>query len=167
GRTVTVLGYEGEPFARILADGTVQVNLASPAYYLNQAFYANVKVPPTASSRFPPRWSTLGSSGRFQWHDHRIHWMSPVTPPQVKDKSKTTKIFDWQVPIRVGPKAAAIQGNLLWVGLPGGPLPLWAIISLLVIVPPALIFSYRAQVRRTKGARDTEHSTDGPAREAW
>ena len=41
-------------------------------------------------------------TGQFEWHDHRIHWMSPVTPPQVKDKSKRTLIFNWQVPIAVG-----------------------------------------------------------------
>ena len=38
-----------------------------------------------------------------------------MTPPQVKDTSKRTKIFDWQVPIRVGDTPGAINGELFWV----------------------------------------------------
>ena len=41
--------------------------------------------------------------------------MSPVTPPQVKDTSKRTKIFDWSVPIKVGDQPGAIRGELFWV----------------------------------------------------
>lgn len=177
GRTITVLGYSGEPFMRILADGTVQVNIASPAYYLNQNFYGNVTVPPSASSSFAPRWSTVDKTGTYQWHDHRIHWMSPVTPPQVKNKAKTTKIFDWRVPFRVSSQPGAIYGNLYWIGQKGG-FPLWALISLIIVVPSGLIATYAIQRRRFAGGEreDDRDETDrdqgpdaqqGPAREAW
>ena len=105
GKTVTVYGYQGEPYARVLADGTVQINTRSPAYYLNQNFYGNVNVPPSASPTATPHWTVIDRTGQLEWHDHRIHWMSPVVPPQVKDKGKRTKIFDWQVPIQVGAHA--------------------------------------------------------------
>jgi hypothetical protein len=171
GRTVTVLGYSNEPFARILPDGTVQVNMASPAFYLNQNFYANVQVPPSANASFAPRWSTVDKTGSYQWHDHRIHWMSPVTPPQVKNKAKTTKIFDWKVPLRVDSQPATVNGNLYWVGQKGG-FPLWALISLIIIVPSGLGVAYMAQRRRiARDERDGEESaSDGderPVREAW
>ena len=55
---------------------------------------------------------------RVPWRsacDHRIHWMSPVVPPQVKDQEKRTKIFDWQVPIEVGSRRGAVAGELFWV----------------------------------------------------
>ena len=57
----------------------------------------------------------MGAGSRLEWHDHRIHWMLQGIPPQVKDRSKRTKVFDWTVPIRVGAQPAAIHGELVWV----------------------------------------------------
>ncbi len=152
GKTVTVYGYEGEPYARVLADGTVEVNRSSPAYYLNQNFYAQVTVPGSASAHATPRWSVLDRTGQFEWHDHRIHWMSPVAPAKVKDKSKRTKIFDWQVPVRVGAQAGVVDGQLFWVPEEGTKTPLGAIVALVAIVllGLALVFVVRTR-RRTSG----------------
>jgi hypothetical protein len=135
GRTVEVDGYDGEAYARIEADGTVQVNRHSPAYYLNEVSTGSVTPPASASGDAPPQWHTLDRTGRFEWHDHRIHWMGTGLPPQVKDKGKRTKIFDWQVPVRVGGRKGDIAGTLTWVGPPsaGGP-PTAAIAAFVAIV---------------------------------
>ena len=77
GQTVTIYGYSGEPYARVLANGTAEQNARSPATYLNTNFYANVTVPPSASASAPPQWVVVDRTGQFEWHDHRIHWMSP------------------------------------------------------------------------------------------
>lgn len=114
GKTVTIEGYEGEPYARVQPDGTVEVNKRSPAYFLNQSFFGNVTVPPSASAKAPARWTLVDRTGQFEWHDHRIHWMSPVLPPQVKDKAKRTLIFDWRVPIAVGAQKGSVAGQLFW-----------------------------------------------------
>jgi hypothetical protein len=114
GRTVIVYGYQGEQYARVLADGTVQVNTRSPAYYLNQSFYGNATVPPSATPQAPPHWIVVDRTGQFEWHDHRIHWMSPQLPPQVKDRDKRTLIFNWQVPIAVGTEKGNVDGQLFW-----------------------------------------------------
>ncbi len=112
GKTVTVYGYSGEPYARVLPNGTLEQNTRSPAVYLNTNFYAQVTVPPSASASAPRRRGKRSiAPAQFEWHDHRIHWMSPVTPPQVKDTGKRTKIFDWSVPIRVGDQPGAINGR--------------------------------------------------------
>jgi hypothetical protein len=161
GKTVIVYGYEGEPYARVLGDGTVEVNTRAPAYYLNQNFYAQVTVPASASAHAPPRWSVLDRTGDFEWHDHRIHWMSPVPPAKVKDKSRRTKIFDWQVPVRVGNQSGALDGQLFWVPEEGTKTPIGAIVALILIVllGVALVFV----VRRRRRAEAPE----GPGKEAW
>lgn len=113
GQDVTVLGYQNEPYARVLANGAVQLNTRSPAYYLNQSFFGNVKVPASASPSATPSWVLVDRTGQLEWHDHRIHWMSPALPPQVKNQALRTKIFDWRVPIEVGTRKGAVDGELL------------------------------------------------------
>lgn len=161
GKTVTVYGYEGEPYARVLADGTVEVNTRAPAYYLNQNFYAQVTVPASASAHAPPRWSVLDRTGSFEWHDHRIHWMSPVPPAKVKDRSKRTKIFDWQVPVRVGSQPGAVEGQLFWVPEEGTKTPLGAIVALILIVLLSLALVLVVRRRRRTGAPPNLPTAEG------
>ena len=157
GRAVTVYGYQGEPYARVLADGTVQVNTRSPAYFLNQNFYGNVNVPSSAAPTATPAWTVVDRTGELEWHDHRIHWMSPALPPQVKDKSKRTKIFDWQVPIQVGASKGAVNGELFWTPESGTKAPAGAIVALAVIALLGLLLVLFVRRRRS----------GGPVKEAW
>ncbi len=158
GKTVTVYGYSGEPYARVQPDGTTEQNVRSPAVYLNTNFYANVTVPPSANASDPPKWVVVDRTGQFEWHDHRIHWMSPVTPPQVTDEGKRTKIFDWSVPIAVGGQRGTIDGELFWVPESGAKAPTAAIVALIALV--LLSVAFVVFVRRRRKARP-----DG--REAW
>jgi hypothetical protein len=157
GMTVTVYGYAGEPYARVRPDGAAEQNVRSPAVYLNTSFYANVTVPRAANASDPPNWVTIDRTGQFEWHDHRIHWMSPVTPPQVKDTARRTKIFDWSVPIAVGARRGAIDGTLYWAPV-SSHAPTAAILALIAIVAGACAFVLF--VRRRRKPRP-------PGREAW
>jgi hypothetical protein len=151
GKTVTIYGYEGEPYARLLANGTAEQNVRSPATYLNTNFYGDVTVPPVANPSAPPKWEVIDRTGQFEWHDHRIHWMSPVTPPQVKDKSKRTLIFDWKVPIAVGTARGAIDGQLFWTP-EDSKAPLAVIVLGALIAVAGLLFVLFVRRRRARAA---------------
>jgi len=167
GRAVTIYGYDGEPYARVLADGTVQENVRSPAVYLNEDRYGTTPVPPSAKASLPPRWRTLDRTGRFVWHDHRMHWMTQSTPPQVHDTGRRTKVFDYAIPLQVGGGHGGIAGTLWWVGSPSG-FPVAAIVSLIVLVLAAV--GAVVLVRRRRGGDGTRPTGDQPprpAKEAW
>jgi hypothetical protein len=42
--------------------------------------------------------------------------MAKGTPPQVTDESKRTKVFDYEIPLRIDGRQSAIEGTLFWVG---------------------------------------------------
>jgi hypothetical protein len=157
GRPVVIRDYDGKPYARVLADRTVQVNTNSQAYYLNDDRYANVTVPKGLGSR--PAWKLVSRTGRFEWHDHRMHWMSTTDPPQLVDKDRRTHIFDWKIPITVGGAAGSIAGTLTWVPLAtGGSLPMgaiWALAGLLIALSLVLVVVRR---RRAAGAPGTSEA---------
>jgi hypothetical protein len=144
GKTITIYGYQNEPYARVLANGTVQLNQRSPAVYLNTNFYANVAVPASANPADPPQWTTIFKTGTFDWHDHRIHYMSPALPPQVKNKSKRTLIFNWTVPISVGAQRGTISGQLFWTPETSKASPLaYIVLGIVGLMSIALIFFVR------------------------
>ena len=105
---VEIPGYEGEPYVRIFADGTVQVNDASTTSVLNGDRYGNVdlsgfKVTDT------PQWRTIATDGMVMWHDHRVHWMSPIKPKAVDEKGT---VLTWDVPFTVDGTEIHAKGTL-------------------------------------------------------
>lgn len=164
GKTVTIYGYEGEPYARVLANGTAEQNVRAPATYLNTNFYAQVTVPAIASPSAPPRWEVVDRTGQFEWHDHRIHWMSPIPPASVKNKSTRTLIFDWKVPIEVGNTRGTIDGQLFWTP-ESSKAPLAAIVLGAAIVAGGVLFVLF--VRRRRAGTAGGGGGSGEPSEAW
>jgi hypothetical protein len=161
GKDVVIEGYDGEPYARVRADGTVEVNTRSEAYYLNEDRFANVEVPEGIEG--PPQWKEVGRAGRFEWHDHRAHWMGKTTPPQVTDPSVRTKVFDWKVPLEIDGAGGSIGGTLFWTPLPGGGPPVAAILGAAAVVIACCIAVFVIRYRRRSG--DEERATREA--EAW
>lgn len=159
---IVIYGYEGEPYARILRDGTVQKNQRSPATYLNEDRYADVRVPESANAKAPPEWKTVDDSGTLRWHDHRSHYMATGTPSQVKDESKRTKVFDYEIPLRIDGEKGAIDGTLFWVGPADASKTPFLIAGIAVVVlgGAAVLIA-----RRRRG--DEDGDDERPAREAW
>jgi len=160
GKDVTIYDYQDppKPYAQLLADGTVRVNTNSEAYYLNEDRLGETSVPPGLSAE--PKWKQLYRSSRFEWHDHRAHWMGKTDPPNLKNKDVRTFIDDWQVPVEIDGTKGTIAGTLTWVPLDEGGLPLGAIFAfaaLIVLLCVAVII-----VRRRRGAPEEKKAV-----EAW
>jgi hypothetical protein len=165
GHEVVVDGYDGEPYARIEKDGTVQVNRRSPATYLNDSRFAEVTVPPLADPTAPPEWKTVDGSGTFIWHDHRMHYMSKSLPPKITDKSRKTKVFDYEIPMSVDGHRTVLHGTLWWVGSAGtSKLPFVIAAFVIVIGGGALVLWIRR--RRDRDDGDGSRKPE-PAGEAW
>jgi hypothetical protein len=166
GEDVEIFDYENGPYVQIKADGTVLVNTNSKAYYLNDERDGDVAVPQDLGSE--PEWKELSKSGRFEWHDHRMHWMGDSDPPSLTDKSKETVIYDnWTIPISIGGQKGEVSGTLTWVPLDGGGLPLGAIFGFaaLIIVLCVAVFI----IRRRRSADDGDAGEQQPKEtvEAW
>lgn len=155
GEEVLVRGYRREPYARIDADGTVWVNTDSEAYYINEERDGEVPVPTGVDSDGAPRWKPISRSGRFEWHDHRMHWMAESDPEVVEDKDVRTKVFDWEVPIEIGGRRGVIAGTLFWTPTPSSGLPLPAIFAFagLVIALCLAVVVVRRRRAAGRGAR--------------
>jgi hypothetical protein len=160
--TVVVEGYDGEPYARLRPDGTVEVNRRSSATYLNEERFGGVPIPAEADPDAEPAWRPVGRNGRFEFHDHRIHWMVENRPPKIADEEQRQKVFDWTVPLRVGDAEGAVAGTLWWVGRGGdAPVAAYAGGGALVLLSFAALVVVRR--RRARAAAPA----DGPREEAW
>jgi hypothetical protein len=164
--TVTIYGYNRkpkDPYVRLSPDGTVAVNLRSPAYYLNQDRFFGAKVPASADPRLTPQWRVVERNGRYEFHDHRMHWMSKTVPQQVTDRSKRTKIVDWQVPLEAQGATGAIKGELFWRGSePGAPVGAIVALGAIVLLGAASVVLVRRRRAAAGGAGDS-----APRGEAW
>ena len=169
GEEVQIQGYDGEPYVRLSPDGTVEVNLNSPAYYLNQDRFADVSVPDRADPDAPPAWKAVDDTGLFSWHDHRSHYMGLNTPPQVKDESVETKVFDYSIPVKVDGKPVEINGTLTWVGDQDGFSFVPFILLAVLIVAGVVVISV---IRKRREDDDEDGGSGGPDEgkepaEAW
>ena len=97
GKQVIVKGYDDEPYLRFLPNSVVEENTALAVQVRERG---PLRAAPR-SRRRPTRrrrrkWQPVSRDGSYRWFDHRIHLMEKGTPPQVKDESERTKIFDWR-----------------------------------------------------------------------
>jgi hypothetical protein len=140
---LVVAGYDGEDYLRIGPEGVFH-NLASEAAYVNADRYGEVtSIPPDVGAEQEPRWAKLSDDPSHAWHDHRIHWMSPMLPPAVTDPGKSVVIpmgaggtDNWTVPFTHDGKTYEVTGQLRWVP-PPSPVP-WIGLGLLLTAPALL-----------------------------
>lgn len=139
GTEVLIPGYDGEPYLRIDADGSVWRNRSAPATYLNASRSGDVsELPDSADSAAAADWVRIGSDGTVAWHDHRVHWMLR-TAPETKDGLVQT----WMVPMSVDGQQVQVSGRLLHRP---NEIPWPAIVGLAV----AALVAWRARSARTR-----------------
>lgn len=140
GHTAEVQGYEGEPWLRVLADGTVEENQRSTATYLNSNRYGKAVIPPGAGREQAianPEWKTIGHDGSHIWHDHRIHYMTPEIAPHLMPGTNRVLLGErpdgrWVIPVTVDGTAVEIVGELVVLPAPN-PWRSWVIVAAVVV----------------------------------
>jgi hypothetical protein len=137
-KPIVIFGYQGEPYLAF-RDGKVYRNNHSPATYLNDDRFAQVELPSQADAKATPDWVEVGQRETYDWHDHRIHWMSRTLPPKIAaEKDKAKHVFDWTIPGTIGGRPLEIAGSLDYrPPSAGAPMPL--IIAGIVIVVAGLL----------------------------
>ncbi len=93
-QTLTILGEQGEPFARIGPTG-VQVNVRSPIYAADISARGGAPPPTVSNPAAPPLYRSVSSAGTLDWFDPR---------PRLQPR--------WTVPVRIGARTTAITGTL-------------------------------------------------------
>jgi hypothetical protein len=112
GHEVVVHGYAGEPYLRVTATGTVEVNRNSPAVSLNRTRDADLSAPGAAPADAVD-WQPYQAGRTAVWHDHRIHAGTGAT---------VTGTVPWDIPITVDGVDGTITGHLERLPSPS-PLP--------------------------------------------
>ena len=155
GETMVVLGYRGEAYLRFTADAVFR-NRRSPATYLNEERFGDVELPDDADPKAAPDWERVAGDPAYEWHDHRIHWMSPVDPPQVRRaKDQPHHVFDWAVPLRVEGQKLTLIGSLDYTPPPTSrfkPLLIAPLVALVARRWRVMVVAYAPVVRVTRRA---------------
>ncbi|MDG4829245.1 hypothetical protein O7627_07985 [Solwaraspora sp. WMMD1047] len=137
GRTIEVLGYQGEPYLEVRPDGVYE-NVHSPATYRNRTLAGDTEPPASADPTVPPSWRQVAAEPVARWHDQRTYWLGTDPPAEVRaDPDRPYRVRDWVVPLRDQLDPIEIRGTLEWLP-PPDPLLWWAGIVLAALALAAL-----------------------------
>jgi hypothetical protein len=140
---VQIVGYEGEPYIRLDADGVFE-NYNSPAHYNNLDRFARTPTPATATPTADPNWVKLSDGNSVRWHDHRTHWMDPTPRQDVRDNPDVERVIfpDNRVDLVVDGKPVVAIVKVTWLPPPSRmvwllitSLTACALLAALVLIP--------------------------------
>lgn len=158
---VVVHGYQGEPYLRFAPEGVFR-NRRSPATYANDDRYGRVRLPAEADATARPVWEKVASGGRaYEWHDHRIHWMSESYPPAVTAAPDEPRhVLDWTVGGTIDGRPLLIRGRLDYAPLPGTTFPRILLVPLaLLLLAAVAVPLLRRRGRRSGQSQAAEVSS--------
>ncbi|MCB0970529.1 MAG: hypothetical protein KDA97_03270, partial [Acidimicrobiales bacterium] len=146
GHEVIVPDYaraDGEAVAylRFSPDGTVEENRSSVASEANRSRYGSAASSPDPDAE--PRWEVVATDGRYAWHDHRIHWMSPARAPRA-EADGTIDLGGpdggWSIDLAVDGIDTTLTGRLRAVDPP----PVWpAVLGTIAVAAAGLLLARR------------------------
>ena len=127
-KEVQIVGYDGEPYIRLDADGVVE-NHNSPSYYTNLDRFARTAMPTTATDDATPNWVKLSDGNSVRWHDHRTHWMDPTPRQDVRDNPDVERVIfpDNRVNLLVDGQSVVAIVKVTW--LPPPSRMVWLVMS--------------------------------------
>ncbi len=129
-KEVQIVGYEGEPYLRLDAQGVFE-NVNSPAHYVNQDRYSRTVPPAGANAQATPNWTKLSDGTSVRWHDHRTHWMSPTPRQDVVDNPDVERVISAdRVALLVDGAKVAVIVQVTW--LPPPSRTIWLVVTSLV-----------------------------------
>ncbi len=114
---VTVIGRDGEPFARIGPQG-VEVNLRSTTHVEDQiakgkiaSSRASVASDPAAA----PRWRKVSSQNSYAWLDTRASYPRERPPREISEGRRRVELQAWSVPLETASGRVDVEGATSWV----------------------------------------------------
>ncbi len=121
GTELVIIGYFGEPYVRILPDGTVEENRNSPSVVLSTDRYGEDVEYDRATAQLSPEWQAVRNDGTWAWHDHRMHWMSRTPPP---GRTAGDVVYDEvSIPVRIDGTETRVSISLTWIERPAAMWP--------------------------------------------
>ena len=134
---LTVLGAEGEPFARVGPAGT-EVNRRSPMWLATAQARGDDVEGLSADPLAEPDWFSLGPDPTFAWLDERGRYPDEEPPDDILAAGVAAVVLEWSVPLERAGSRATIDAVTAWVPAELGVaapldtdgddgLPLWAL----------------------------------------
>ena len=112
---VVVLGGQGEPFARIGAQGGVtEVNVKSQTWVeIQQALGKDPSDEADAAAE--PKWQQVASTPAWNWLEFRAAAPKSDPPQAVIERGKAVTVKTWSIPYLIGERRGSIDGITEWV----------------------------------------------------
>jgi hypothetical protein len=114
GSRLTVLGRDGEPFARFTGTG-LQLNQRSRTYVEDRTARGLSAGAPGPT----PRWGPASPTSTLTWLDQRLKFPADLPPERFVHASAPAVVGSWSVPLALDTGQQRLHGTITWQPAPG------------------------------------------------